>query len=269
MSAKLEFAVQMTCTSCVEKIHEKLCQIGVPKSDIQVSLDTGIVIVDTNLPSSLILTTIESTGNKAVLKGYGSSSHFNIGAAVAMLGGTTGHSVSDIKGVVRFVQLNEKQCIVDGTIDGLSPGKHGIHVYECGDLSNGCDSIGNHLNLKQTLHGDRTNDENHRHTGDLGNIIADEKGRANFYFKDDVLNVSNLIGRSVAVTENEDDCGKTENSRSQVDGNCGKKLACGIIARSSGLFENNKKICACDGVTLWEERDVPLAGPGRQRNKNN
>lgn len=43
------------------------------------------------------------------------------------------------------------------------------------------------------------------------------------------------------------------------------RIACGIIARSSGLFENNKKICACDGVTLWEERDVPLAGPGRQR----
>lgn len=43
------------------------------------------------------------------------------------------------------------------------------------------------------------------------------------------------------------------------------RIACGIIARSSGLFENNKKICACDGVTLWEERDVPLAGPSRQR----
>lgn len=42
-------------------------------------------------------------------------------------------------------------------------------------------------------------------------------------------------------------------------------IACGIIARASGLFENSKKICACDGVTLWEERDVPLAGPGRQR----
>jgi len=46
---------------------------------------------------------------------------------------------------------------------------------------------------------------------------------------------------------------------------CSHRIACGIIARSSGLFENDKKICACDGVTLWEERDVPLAGPGRQR----
>lgn len=47
------------------------------------------------------------------------------------------------------------------------------------------------------------------------------------------------------------------------------RIVCGIIARSSGLFENNKKICACDGVTLWEERNVPLAGPGRQEKTNN
>lgn len=65
----------------------------------------------------------------------------NLGAAVAMLGGTTGHSSSGINGVIRFVQINENECIVDGTIDGLSPGKHGFHVYECGDLSNGCERL--------------------------------------------------------------------------------------------------------------------------------
>lgn len=45
----------------------------------------------------------------------------------------------------------------------------------------------------------------------------------------------------------------------------GYRLACGIIARSAGLFENAKQICACDGVTLWEERDRPLAGTGRSK----
>ena len=43
------------------------------------------------------------------------------------------------------------------------------------------------------------------------------------------------------------------------------RLACGIISRSAGLFENTKKICACDGVTLWEERNRPLAGPNRRQ----
>lgn len=44
------------------------------------------------------------------------------------------------------------------------------------------------------------------------------------------------------------------------------RLACGIIARSAGLFQNPKQICACDGVTLWEERDRPIAGKGRSKN---
>ena len=38
------------------------------------------------------------------------------------------------------------------------------------------------------------------------------------------------------------------------DGNCGTGVACGIIARSAGLGENTKKICACDGVSamvIW------------------
>lgn len=58
-----------------------------------------------------------------------------------MLGGSTGYSSHGINGVVRFVQINDNECVVDGTIDGLSPGKHGFHVYECGDLSNGCDRL--------------------------------------------------------------------------------------------------------------------------------
>lgn len=41
------------------------------------------------------------------------------------------------------------------------------------------------------------------------------------------------------------------------------RLACGIIARAAGINENFKKICACDGITLWDERNVPVAGGAR------
>lgn len=43
------------------------------------------------------------------------------------------------------------------------------------------------------------------------------------------------------------------------------RLACGIIARSSGLFQNTKKICACDGLTIWDERDRALVN-GTKKN---
>ncbi|GBM91918.1 hypothetical protein AVEN_136225-1, partial [Araneus ventricosus] len=34
-------------------------------------------------------------------------------------------------------------------------------------------------------------------------------------------------------------------------------LAAAIIARSAGLFENPKRICQCDGVTVWDETSQP------------
>ena len=60
-------------------------------------------------------------------------------SAVSMLGGNSGYSYGDlIRGVVRFVQTNEG-CIIDGTVDGLTAGSHGLHVHECGDISRGCE----------------------------------------------------------------------------------------------------------------------------------
>ena len=51
---------------------------------------------------------------------------------------------------------------------------------------------------------------------------------------------------------------------SLATGDCGEGVACGVIARSAGVGMNEKKICACDGVTIWEERNKPLAGEGRR-----
>lgn len=60
-----------------------------------------------------------------------------------MLGGTQGYSVSpNLKGVIRFVQTDSDTCVIDGTLDGLSPGRHGLYVYQCGDLTQGCERYG-------------------------------------------------------------------------------------------------------------------------------
>lgn len=175
--------------------------------------------------------------------------------------------MNKITGVIRFSTVPDDKrssgCVVDGVIDGLEPGLHGLHIHECGDISNGCASLGPHYNPRNARHGSPDNGIDQRHAGDLGNIEADTGGRAKFRFVDQVVGVGEIIGRSVVVTENADDfgCGTAENSL--VDGNSGRRLACGIIARSAGIFQNFKKICACDGVTLWDERDKPLAGGNR------
>lgn len=82
--------------------------------------------------------------------------------------------------------------------------------------------------------------------GNLGEIQARSDGRAEFRLEDNMINLSDVIGRALVITE-----GMKNNIP------FGRRLACGIIARSSGLFQNPKTICACDGVSIWDERQSP------------
>ncbi|KAG7241515.1 hypothetical protein INR49_025419 [Caranx melampygus] len=262
---KLEFAVQMTCESCAQKVRAAL--EGKPVSFVfagvkSVTIDVGReeVLVESALTTAEVQAMIESTGRRAVLKGIGGSEQ-DLGAAVAMLDG-----VRKIQGVVRFLQLSEERCLIDGTIDGLEPGPHGLHVHTLGDLTQDCSSCGEHYNPFGRQHGGPGDSE--RHVGDLGNIVAGPDGRALFRLEDTQLKVWDVIGRSLVVDAGEDDLGRGTHPLSKCTGNSGERLACGIIARSAGLFQNPKQICACDGVTLWEERDRPIAGPGRSTKTN-
>uniref|UniRef100_A0A3B4TX55 Superoxide dismutase copper chaperone n=2 Tax=Seriola dumerili TaxID=41447 RepID=A0A3B4TX55_SERDU len=253
---KLEFAVQMTCESCAEKVSAAL--EGKPGVKIvSIDLSREEVLVESALTSAEVQALIESTGRRAVLKGIGGSVQ-DLGAAVAMLDG-----VGKIQGVVRFLQLSEERCLIDGAVDGLEPGLHGLHIHTLGDLTQDCSSCGEHYNPFGRQHGGPGDSE--RHVGDLGNIVAGPDGRASFRLEDSQLKVWDVIGRSLVVDAGEDDLGRGSHPLSKQTGNSGERLACGIIARSAGLFQNPKQICACDGVTLWEERDRPIAGKGRNK----
>ncbi|XP_023333815.1 copper chaperone for superoxide dismutase [Eurytemora carolleeae] len=276
-----EFSVNMTCESCESKVRSALLKHGV--QDFQIDLPSQRVIITSTKITEELKNVIEDTGKLAVLIGVGGEGRLQggeervhgggdvprqgLGAAVAMLGKDGDYFTPGVKGVIRFNQIDRSRCIVEGTLDGLEPGEHGLAVHEAGDVSRGCHSLGDHYNPRGTRHGSPENMEEERHVGDLGNIRADESGRATFRIVDPILKVWDVIGRSVVVSTDKDDLGQGNHPRSLVDGNCGPGLACGIIARSAGLGENLKKICACDGVTIWDERNKPLAGQGRQDNQ--
>lgn len=60
----------MTCQKCIDSVRNVLTGVnGIENIDI--SLEKGTVIVETNLPYSIIQEKIEQSGKKAVLKGYG------------------------------------------------------------------------------------------------------------------------------------------------------------------------------------------------------
>ncbi|XP_071962048.1 copper chaperone for superoxide dismutase-like isoform X2 [Antedon mediterranea] len=257
----MEFAVNMTCMSCQSTIENTLKNNPDIKS-VSVDLNQQQVLVETTLSTSDVKSLLESTGRRAALKGHGSIDSDkgvqHLGAAVSMLQGP-----SFVQGVFRFLQISEDTCVIEGTLDNLKPGPHGLAIHEFGDLSNGCQSCGSHYNPHSRRHGAPGDKE--RHVGDLGNVVADENGRANFRLEDDKVKVWDIIGRSLVVHESQDDLGRGNKPESKVDGNSGVGLSCGIVARSAGLFQNPKKFCQCDGVAIWDERDVPLAGPKRQQ----
>lgn len=149
--------------------------------------------------------------------------------AICILQGT------NVSGVVRFRDNGEKTKI-KFEIKGLKPGKHGFHVHEFGDLSNGCVSAGAHFNPFNLKHGGP--DKDIRHVGDLGNIIADSSGIAIGELEDSLIKLSGInsvIGRAMIVHEDEDDLGDGDSPLSSTTGNAGARLACGIIAHTIGF----------------------------------
>jgi Cu-Zn family superoxide dismutase len=152
--------------------------------------------------------------------------------AVAVLKGQNG-----LEGVIHLEQdvSTETNRVVNvhltGQINGLRPaGPHGFHVHEFGDLTNGCTSAGPHWNPSSQTHGDRSDSE--RHAGDLGNVVADETGKAVIDIQDSTLTLSgpnSAIGRAVVIHEKADDLGRGAGPDSKKTGSAGGRLACGII----------------------------------------
>ncbi|GFT10403.1 superoxide dismutase [Nephila pilipes] len=119
---------------------------------------------------------------------------------------------------------------VTGQISGLSPGEHGFHVHEFGDLSNGCASAGGHFNPYGKNHGAPTAEE--RHMGDLGNIQAGNNGVATINIIDHQLRLCgplSIMGRAIVIHANRDDLGLGGNEESLKTGNAGARVGCCVI----------------------------------------
>lgn len=141
--------------------------------------------------------------------------------AVAVLHPT---AKNDVRGVIRFVQKGE-YVEITGELTGLKPGLHGFHVHEFGDCSapDG-KSAGDHFNPTNMPHGAPTDPK--RHVGDLGNIKADEAGKAVVNMRDNVIKLNgphSIIGRALVVHDGADDL------KTQPSGDAGDQVACGVI----------------------------------------
>ena len=145
---------------------------------------------------------------------------------------------NDITEYVKFTE-HENTVRIDINLKRLKPKSlHGFHVHEAGDLTEKCISMCAHFNPYNQTHGGP--DSKHRHVGDLGNLQANKKGEAIYYYYDDVIKLhgfkSNIIGRGLIIHEDEDDCGQGGDEESLKTGNAGKRIACAVIGYSKDNF---------------------------------
>ncbi len=145
----------------------------------------------------------------------------NVTKAIAVLQPTQGN---DVRGTVTFTQ-SKNGVLVEAVVTGLTPGKHGFHIHEFGDCSapDGT-SAGGHFNPTDHPHAGPADET--RHVGDLGNLIADDQGNAEYRWIDPKMSLhgpTSILGRGVIVHAGEDDL------HSQPTGAAGARVACGVI----------------------------------------
>jgi len=137
---------------------------------------------------------------------------------VAALIPTKGNKV---KGII-VLQQKKEGLHLSGKVVGLTPGLHGFHIHEYGDLRDvQGKAAGGHFNPGGHKHGG-PDDEEH-HAGDLGNINANEDGVAKVDMMVPWLKLHFVVGRSIVVHGGKDDL------TSQPSGDAGPRVAVGVI----------------------------------------
>lgn len=141
--------------------------------------------------------------------------------AIAVISPTKGNATH---GSITFTQVDGGVRVQADLFD-LSPGPHGFHVHQWGDVSadNGT-ATGGHFNPTGGEHS-HTHDAG-GHMGDLGNIVADNNGHGSYDEVKKTLELNgpnSIIGRGFIVHAGEDDL------HSQPTGNAGARIGQGVI----------------------------------------
>ena len=134
-------------------------------------------------------------------------------------------SGSQVSGTVKFTQVLSR-VRVDAQLAALTPGAHGFHIHENGDCSApDAMSAGGHFNPDGKKHGGP--DAAIHHSGDFGNLTADQYGKAALTVWLEGISVSTgkdgVIGRAIVVHADPDDL------KTDPTGNSGSRVGCGVI----------------------------------------
>lgn len=205
---------------------------GVQK--VEANVNDQLFFIEGVAPPSAIVSAIESTGRDAILRGSGKSNS----AGVCILETHAPGVSNPVRGLARMVQIAESRTLVDLTIRGLPMGTYHATVREAGDISRGAASTGGIWEALKTLTGFG------QPRGIFGTVQVGESGRGSS-FLDRPVSVWELIGRSMVVSKSQNGPFRQDDPNTLV----------GVIARSAGVWDNEKQVCSCSGKNLWQERE--------------
>lgn len=144
--------------------------------------------------------------------------------------------VSPVRGLIRMVQVAPSVTVMDMTLKGVDAGTYDVSIRESGDISDGPRKTGSIWDLFQAKK------ENRTAKGVLGKIDVGKSGLGSSFI-DKRLEVWEMIGRSIVVSKSPEKLDKEDHN-----------TLVGVIARSAGVWDNDKVVCSCSGKTVWEER---------------
>ncbi|PKA58257.1 Superoxide dismutase [Cu-Zn] 1 [Apostasia shenzhenica] len=117
---------------------------------------------------------------------------------------------------------------------------------------------GPHFNPYKKFHG-APNDEE-RHAGDLGNILAGSDEKADYLFvyspKIPLSGPNSILGRAVVVHSDPDDLGRGGHELSKSTGNAGGRIGCGSGSQSTNANQNKVKTGGKIGKPLHSQEDA-------------
>lgn len=131
------------------------------------------------------------------------------------------------------------------TLTGLKPGVYTASLRTSGDISLGAASMGG---VFSGLDGTRN--------GELGKVVVDGKGRGELV-GEIRWPIWEAVGRGIVVQRQEGGAAARETGLDDK----GDETVVGVVARSAGVWENQKVVCGCSGKTVWEEREE-MVGKG-------
>lgn len=212
----------MECESCCDSVKQALTNVqGIESVDCKL-VDQLISVTGTSAPSQIVKA-VQNIGKDAIVRGTGQPNS----AAVCIL---ESHAPEDqaapIKGLARIVSVSKTLALIDITLNGLPKGTYYPSIRVSGDISSAPQSLGG---VYQALGSVEVNESD-----DASGLFS---GQA---FVKSETQISSLIGRGMAVSTSAD----VVKPHSLV----------GVIARSAGVWENDKTVCSCSGKTVWEER---------------